>query len=434
MDEKYVILNTMLHIATDELDGEFKDLTSVDYTNQRTLINSLFCNGGYNQGLVILRLTVIDSLYSTNAAYSYFSFEEMAERIMALGSRSEACDYFYNIARQGGDNLKLFDEPYGIQKDLSEGSKQMSLLSKYAYYEIMQDKSRYPLGFPIYDRLAKNAYPIVCRLLGLKPIARMSEQSSPSIETYVRCLDQLRQAIFGDNETLFEGKYQQFDILDAYLWRMGKFDGGNLSLLMKRGDYTTFIKNIGLDVNTGKLSSNDFNDAVRKALLHSNKPFKGCTNEDYLESLRQHWQFFALHQRQGNPQEIKSVNNIINKPQTTTIMEIKIDGRLLVSTLCERFKKEFGGTLRVYNGNKCCTGAEKVADLVKTTGSYECRSSKTVAGFIKDVQEQFGLKVKIASADDWVLALPEMTLSKLTDIPKNATKKDMEALKSKYAK
>ena len=115
-------------------------------------------------------------------------------------------------------------------------------------------------------------------------------------------------------------------------------------------------------------------------------------------------------------------------------MEIKVDGRLLVSTLCERFKAEFGGTLRVYNGNKRCTGAEKVADLVTATGSYDCRGSKTVAGFIKDMQEKFGLKVKIASADDWVLALDEMTLAKLPDIPKNATKKDMEALKSKYAK
>ncbi len=115
-------------------------------------------------------------------------------------------------------------------------------------------------------------------------------------------------------------------------------------------------------------------------------------------------------------------------------MQIKIDGRLLVSTLCERFKAEFGGTLRVYNGNKRCTGSEKVADLVSTTGAYECRSSKTVAGFIKDMLDQFGLKIKIASADDWVLALDEMTLAKLPEIPKNATKKDMEVLKSKYAK
>lgn len=115
-------------------------------------------------------------------------------------------------------------------------------------------------------------------------------------------------------------------------------------------------------------------------------------------------------------------------------MTIKIDGRLLVSTLCKRFKEEFGGTLRVYNGNKRCDGSEKVSDLAKATGDYECRSSKTVGGFEKDIMSKFGIKVKVASADDWVLALDEMTLSKLPEIPKNATKTQMEVLKSKYAK
>lgn len=115
-------------------------------------------------------------------------------------------------------------------------------------------------------------------------------------------------------------------------------------------------------------------------------------------------------------------------------MEIKVDGRLLVSTLCTRFKEEFGGTLRVYNGNKRCDGSEKVADLTKANGSYECRASKTVGGFEKDMMNNFGLKVQIASADDWVLALDQMTLAKLPEIPKNATKAQMEDLKSKYAK
>jgi hypothetical protein len=115
-------------------------------------------------------------------------------------------------------------------------------------------------------------------------------------------------------------------------------------------------------------------------------------------------------------------------------MEIKVDGRLLVSTLCDRFKEEFGGTLRVYQGNKRCTGAEKVADLAKETGSYECGKMKTVGGFEKELMERFGLKVQIASADDWVLALDQMTLGKLPEIPKNATKADMESLKAKYGK
>lgn len=115
-------------------------------------------------------------------------------------------------------------------------------------------------------------------------------------------------------------------------------------------------------------------------------------------------------------------------------MEIKVDGRLLVSTLCERFKDEFGGTLRVYQGQKRLTGSEKVSEIASKTGSYECRGSKTVGGFEKDMMENFGLKVQVASADDWVLALDEMTLAKLPEIPKNAKKADMDALKAKYAK
>lgn len=430
------IVKALTLIAVDELNEETANLTEVDYSNQRTLINSLFGDREYNKGKVILRLTVIDSLYSTNAAYSYFSFDEMAERILEIGSRSDACEYFYRIACLGQDARRLFDEPYGIQKDLSEGSKQMSLLSKYAYYELQQQPGRYMLGFPIYDRLAKAAYPVVCRMLGIKPLARMGEQSTPSIETYVGCLNQLREAIFGEDTGLFLGKYQQFDILDAYLWRMGKFDGGNLSLLLGRKDYERFIINIGLKDAGGKGRSGDFNDDVRKALLHSQRPFAGCDNEDYLEQMRQHWIMYTSFLNSSKEKTVipEILSKILTKSNQNNSMEIKIDGRLLVSTLCERFKKEFGGTLRVYNGNKRCTGEEKVSDLAKVTGSYECRSSKTVAGFIKDMEDQFGLKIKIGSADDWVLALPEMTLSKLTDIPKNATKADMENLKSKYSR
>lgn len=285
------ILSILKRIAADELDTGHIMPDKAGYINQRALINSLFEQESYGRGQVMLRLTVIDSLYSTNAAYSYFSFEEMAERIIGLGSRDEARRYFYSIACMGNDTARLFDEPYGIQKDLLEGSKQMSLLSKYAYYELAQQPEQFPLGFPIYDRLAKITYPVVCRQLGLKPIEKMTEMSSPAIEVYVKCLNQLRQALFA-GEQLFAGKYQQFDILDAYLWRMGKFDGGNLSLLLGRDDYCTFIRNIGLaakDKNS-RIKSGDFDDRVRRALSTAERPFKGCGGEEYLTALLQHWQ------------------------------------------------------------------------------------------------------------------------------------------------
>ena len=115
-------------------------------------------------------------------------------------------------------------------------------------------------------------------------------------------------------------------------------------------------------------------------------------------------------------------------------MKINIDGRILVSTLVENFKKECGGTLRVYKNNTRCDGSEKLITLATQTGTYECRLSKTVEGFEKDMKDNFGLKVQIASPDDWVLALDNMTLSNLTSIPKKATKQDMDVLKAKYGK
>lgn len=292
------ILCILKRIAADELDTGHIMPDKAGYINQRALINSLFEQESYGRGQVMLRLTVIDSLYSTNAAYSYFSFEEMAERIIGLGSRDEARRYFYSIACMGNDTARLFDEPYGIQKDLLEGSKQMSLLSKYAYYELAQQPEQFPLGFPIYDRLAKITYPVVCRQLGLKPIEKMTEMSSPAIEVYVKCLNQLRQALFG-GEQLFAGKYQQFDILDAYLWRMGKFNEGNLSLLLGREDNCRFIRNIRLDADTtgNPLSSDRFNKQVLQALAHAERPFANCSNEAYLAILLKHWRMFNSYDK-----------------------------------------------------------------------------------------------------------------------------------------
>ncbi len=292
---KDLIVDILKHIVHDELAGEKIDLSIADYMNQRAIINSIFKQGEYNKGQLILRLTVIDSLYSTNASYSYFSIEEMAEKILSLGSQRQARDYFHSIACLGRDTKRLFDEPYGIQKDLCEGSKQMSLLSKYAYYELVQEPARYPKGFPIYDRLAKEAYPIVCRMLNLKPVERLPQ--TPTIEPYVRCINQLRNALFAD-ERLFDG-FQQFDVLDAYLWRMGKFNEGNLSLLLGRDDYCRFIRNVRLDADTtGKpLSSEAFNKQVLQALAHAGRPFAGCSNEAYLDKLLHHWRVFNGNDR-----------------------------------------------------------------------------------------------------------------------------------------
>ena len=312
---KAKILVIMQSIAENELSRDCGVLQSATYNDQKTLISALFDSSrGYNTGIIMLRLVVIDSLYSTNASYSYFSFEEMAEKIYNLGSEEDAQRYFYQIAKGDEDKYNLFKEAYGIQKNLSEGSKQMSLLSKYAYYALYNQK-QYPLGFPIYDSLALDAYPTVCKMLGIEQHTEIAND----ICNYVAALDNVRTILFG-NDDLFQGQYQQFDILDAYLWRMGKFSGGNLSLLLGREDYVTFIKNLGLNANpivgrenafyekgsdyksrmmkkgTNSETEFDFNKTIVKLYTDSSsQPFIGMKDPNtqaYMEKLLEHWRIF----------------------------------------------------------------------------------------------------------------------------------------------
>ena len=112
--------------------------------------------------------------------------------------------------------------------------------------------------------------------------------------------------------------------------------------------------------------------------------------------------------------------------------EFKIDGRMKVKKLKELFKEEYQGTLRVYNGSKIADDNDTLASIRGNEGakeeSFVCRASRTVGKFIEDMWNTFGIKVKVASPDDWVLVLDGITLSKLKDIPNNARKADMEAL------
>ena len=108
-----------------------------------------------------------------------------------------------------------------------------------------------------------------------------------------------------------------------------------------------------------------------------------------------------------------------------------IEGRLRVKTLKDHFKETFGGTLRVYNGNKKADDEATLAS-VRTgdtvSGQVECTENMTVGEFEQEMSDKFGIKVQVASPDDWVLALDEYTLSTVCDIPKNATKAKMQAL------
>lgn len=231
------------------------------YIQQRDIINSTFgVNIPYSESCIIRRLIVIDSLYSTNANFNYFSIEEMAAAIYNIGPNEQnAIDYFERIANGGGDTLGIFSRSYGIRKNTLPGNSAMSLLSKYAYY-LLLNCTQNPLGFPIYDNMAKEIYPIIIKQTIGKRI-RKTDINKYSIEEYIVDLNLLRDALFGNKTTRLHGM-QQFDALDAYLWRIGKVKSGNFSLLFTKSEYITFINNLQLSgVN---LKSNLFDKRVAK--------------------------------------------------------------------------------------------------------------------------------------------------------------------------
>ncbi len=226
------------------------------YDKNRDLIKSLFDPAiPYNVDVVYKRLVVIDALYSTNMNQRYYGIEDMANTIYALspsdaGLRALVCNFRNTLFSGGFPAVYLhpiattFNMSYGIHKNLAPAGSAMSLLSKYFYYLLLTDPSEI-IGFPIYDSLASYMYPIVCKYVYASGTPRkiVSVKTIDHLCDYFLALDQLRISI---GISYIGGRsLQEFDLLDAYLWRMGKFNGNNFSLLLDKTGYTTLIGTAG---------------------------------------------------------------------------------------------------------------------------------------------------------------------------------------------
>ena len=224
------------------------------YDKNRDLIKSLFNPAiPYNVDVVYKRLVVIDSLYSTNMNQRYYGIEDMANTIYAL---SPSDNRLRDLVRNFRDTLFLrgfsavylhpitatFNMSYGIHKNLAPAGSAMSLLSKYFYFLLLTDPSE-KIGFPIYDSLASDMYPIVCEYVYVKasgtPRKIVNVKTINHLCDYFLALDQLRNSI--GISSIGGRSLQEFDLLDAYLWRMGKFSGNNFSLLLDQDDYKNLI-------------------------------------------------------------------------------------------------------------------------------------------------------------------------------------------------
>lgn len=108
---------------------------------------------------------------------------------------------------------------------------------------------------------------------------------------------------------------------------------------------------------------------------------------------------------------------ILNLTKTTT-----------VEALRKEFNDAFGAQVKLYNGNKKADPGDTLGTLgLVEDGTFECRSSLTVASFIDRMAER-GLKVKVYTCDEWVAVLDGLTLESAGKVKKNAVKADMESM------
>jgi hypothetical protein len=97
--------------------------------------------------------------------------------------------------------------------------------------------------------------------------------------------------------------------------------------------------------------------------------------------------------------------------------DFKITGNMKVKSLKEDFKKEFGGTLRVYDGRSHAADSATVGSVAKKTitkgSEVSANGNLLVRTFEDRIKDAYGIRVEVANADDSKLADDKSKLSKI---------------------
>ena len=93
---------------------------------------------------------------------------------------------------------------------------------------------------------------------------------------------------------------------------------------------------------------------------------------------------------------------------------IDISGRTKVKTLKRNFKKEFGSTLRIYNGIKFADDDATIGSIasktIKKDAELKARGNTLVGTFIAKCKKHFGIKVRVADKKDKILIPDDISL------------------------
>ena len=218
------------------------DIYQGGYSEDKESIRQIF-----EKSDVLIRLTVIDSMYSTQMDKRYYGLNELAEVISSFSNLKDLAIKFANNPEDtscfdyeiGDKKGNLFDEKYGINKQGNKKGLAVSLISKYLYF--LTD-----FKFPIYDSIALEIFPKLwahCELEEKECPKHITYSASGSerMKTFVKATNSLIEKLELDKE---EYKY---DVLDRIMWFTGKVCRGNLSLILSYEEYVEFFGPKGKD-------------------------------------------------------------------------------------------------------------------------------------------------------------------------------------------
>lgn len=205
------------------------------YSIGKSTIKKVFdATQSYSKEDLLARLTIIDSMYSTQMNRRYYGLEELAEVLYDISKKKTLSDAFIDFLKEKDFSLfkisdkdtNLFTEQYGIGKNGEDKGLAVSLISKYAYFETNYQ-------FPIYDSIVREMYPRIWNYCGF-PQNNMPQIKTNDIVSFINAIDILIEKL--NHATV------NYDSLDRVLWYVGKIQRGNLSLILSRTEYEAFVK------------------------------------------------------------------------------------------------------------------------------------------------------------------------------------------------
>ena len=99
-------------------------------------------------------------------------------------------------------------------------------------------------------------------------------------------------------------------------------------------------------------------------------------------------------------------------------MAVNINGRMAVKTLQKEFKKEFGLTLRIYDGKSFADESSTLASIRKGDkkgGEFSPRKNMKVGNVEEKFMDLFEIKVQVAGSDNSYLCDDDLTLAAATE-------------------